>query len=205
MSNKSLQKTLFKSFASGILGFSFVCLIFVLLNMNASKKDKVKKETFSQFVIKPPVKKKEVVKLKPKPKTKKVDLKPNMQSMLKGMSFGLPAFEMDWGNEGGVLGGNSDYMDGSRVDKKPKPIYRAPLSFPQEALAKEIGGYVTFGLFIDAAGKLKKVELLDSEPKGIFDEAALNNIQTWKFEAAEHKGIKVATWQKQRIVFARED
>lgn len=205
MANRLLKRIFFKSLSAGLAGFSFVCLLFILLNLNASNKDEDKKETFSQFVIKPPVKKKEQVKLKKKPKPKKANLKPNMQSMLRGMSFGLPAFEMDWGNDGGVLGGNSDYMDGSRVDKKPKVVYRAPLSFPQEASSKDLGGYVTFGLFIDALGKLKKVEVLDSEPKGIFDQAALDNINTWKFEAAEHKGIKVATWQKQRIVFAKND
>lgn len=194
-----------KSLAAGSLGSLFVIFIFVSLNHHAMNKEKKNSESYTQFAIKAPVKKKEVVKAKPKPKKKKVDLKPNMQSLLRGMNFGLPAFEMDWGDGDGLLMGSSDYMDGSKVDKKPKVVYRAPLSFPSSAASEGINGYVTFGLFIDSSGKLKKIELLESEPQGIFDQAAEANIQTWKFEAAEHKGIKVATWQKQKIVFSMEN
>ena len=120
--------------------------------------------------------------------------------MIRGLSFGLPAFEMDLLADGGPLG-SDNYMNGKDVEIKPKVVYRPDLRFPKEALDKRINGYVVVGVFIGSQGSIEKVEIMESEPRGYFDFVALENIKKWRFKPAKHKGVRVSTWQEQRITF----
>jgi len=166
--------------------------------MHKKTNDKVESVTRFDVLKKKP---KKITRIKPRKKPrKKQTLKPNVRSMIKGLSFGLPAFEVDLLADGGLLG-SDNYMNGKDVEVKPKLTYRPELSFPQEALDKEIDGYVVFGVFIDSTGSIEKVEIMESEPEGFFDDVALKNIEKWKFKPAKHKGVSVSTWQEQKISF----
>ena len=174
--------------------FSFVNSSFMLV-----KNPKSKQNVTSFRVVKK--KPKKITRIKPKKKPeKKAVLKPNMRNMIRGLSFGLPAYEMDLLADGGLLG-SDNYMNGKDVEIKPKVTYRPDLSFPEEALNKNINGYVVFGVFIDSEGGIEKVEIMESEPQGFFDEVALRNIKKWRFKPAKHKGVSVSTWQEQKITF----
>jgi protein TonB len=174
--------------------FSFVNSSFMMIKEPKSSKNITKFK-----VVKKQAKK--ITRIKPKKKPeKKQTLKPNMRNMIRGLSFGLPAFEMDLLAGGGLLGGDN-YMNGKDVEIKPKVVYRPDLTFPQEALDKNINGYVVFGVFIDSQGTIEKVEIMESEPSGYFDDVAMENIKKWRFKPAKHKGVTVSTWQEQRITF----
>ena len=177
--------------------FSFVNSSFMML------KEPKKTQSVTKFkVLKKQPKKITRVKPKKKPE-KKQTLKPNMRNMIKGLSFGLPAFEMDLLADGGLLDADN-YMNGKSVEVKPKVTYRPDLTFPEEALKKNINGYVVFGVFIDSSGAIEKVEVMESEPEGYFDQVAMENIKKWRFKPAKHKGVSVSTWQEQRIIFNAE-
>ena len=144
---------------------------------------------------------KKITRIKPKKKPeKKPSLKPNMRGLIRGLSFGLPAFEMDLLVHGGLLD-SDNYMNGKDVEIKPKVMFRPDLRFPQEAMDKNINGYVVFGVFIGVQGEIEKIEIMESEPQGFFDDVALENIKKWRFKPAKHKGVVVSTWQEQRIIF----
>jgi TonB family protein len=49
------------------------------------------------------------------------------------------------------------------------------------------------------------VDVIESHPKGLFDKAAMASLKKWRFKPAVHKGINVATWQEQKIVFDAEE
>ncbi len=188
-------------------GFGLMLSLGLLLLVNASffsASRKADRKKVAQFVIKKQVKKKQVQAKKKIVKKKTNDLKPQLNNLISGLSFGIPAFELDF-NAGSDFLNNGNYVDGKKVDEKPKVLYRPDLEFPERALQDNISGYVVFGMFIDQDGGLQKVDILESSPKGVFDKSALSNIKKWKFKPAMHKGVKVATWQEQRIVFNGEE
>jgi len=199
------MKAFVKTFLGGFAGLAGTLGLLMLINSSLMDFGKSKKtEKVVRFEIKNPQQTKKIAQIRKNKKQKKSNkLKPDLRSMISGMSFGIPAFEMDYGSGSDFLN-QGGYMNGSKVDQKPKVVYRAELEFPEEAVDSNKSGYVTFGVFIDESGALKKVDVLDSYPKGVFEKAATDSIKRWKFKPAMHKGINVATWQEQKIVFDAE-
>jgi protein TonB len=198
-------KSSVKTFLGGFSGLIGTLGLLMLINSSLMDLGRTEKmERVVKFEIKKQQQTKKLSQIKKKKKPKKTNkLKPDLRSMVAGMSFGIPSFEMDFGSGSDFLN-QGGYMNGAKVDQKPTVVYRAELEFPSEALDSNKSGYVTFGVFIDENGELKKVDVLDSHPKGIFEQAATASIKRWKFKPAVHKGINVATWQEQRIVFDAE-
>lgn len=189
-----------KFYLKGFLGVCLSLALFALVNSSLLGFKKDKKSLKTQFKIAQLKQAKKHLKKPLKKKSKPKTLKPDMRSLISGLSFGIPALEMDFGSSSDFLNSGS-YMDGSKVDKKPKVVYRPDLSFPEEALDKNISGYVVIGVFIDQEGRIQKTDVIESSPRGVFDKVALENLKAWKFKPAEYKGAKVATWQEQKIVF----
>jgi len=199
------MKNLLRSLGAGLLGLIATLALLMIINSSLMEMGRTTDtERVVKFEIKKQQQTKKIAQIKKKKKPKKNNkLKPDLRSIVSGMSFGIPAFEVDLGSGSDFLN-QGGYMNGSQVDQKPKVIYRAELDFPEEALNANKGGYVTFGVFIDENGNLKKIDVLDSHPKGVFEKAAAASLKRWKFKPAIHKGINVATWQEQKIVFDAE-
>jgi TonB family protein len=64
------------------------------------------------------------------------------------------------------------------------PISRAAVNFPPAAAAKSIdAGTVKARLTIDAAGRVKDVQIVESRPRRLFDEEAARSLREWRFNA----------------------
>lgn len=82
----------------------------------------------------------------------------------------------------------------------PKIVKKVPPEFPAEASKKGIStGTVKAKLVIEADGKVSDVEILESEPKRVFDRAVKAALMEWKFEAGEKGTHEV------KLVFKNED
>jgi len=92
-------------------------------------------------------------------------------------------------------------MTDDTVDQAPRAVYQAPVTFPARARAQGIKGYVVFSLLIGITGEIEQMEIVESYPEGVFDEAATQGINQWKFEPAVYQGQAVRAWAKQRIRF----
>jgi len=67
----------------------------------------------------------------------------------------------------------------------PKPTEAQPLGYPPDAYAAGIGGTVTLFIEISPEGGLRKAVVKDEEPKDqLFGAAALEGVQTWRFDGA---------------------
>jgi protein TonB len=75
------------------------------------------------------------------------------------------------------------------------------MEYPRAALKKKISGYVLFNLLIDTNGNIERVNILESQPEGLFEDVARAGIENWKFKAALYQGKKVKVWAKQKISF----
>ena len=82
----------------------------------------------------------------------------------------------------------------------PKVIKKVPPDFPREAAQKGIStGVVKAKLSIDADGKVSDVEIVEAEPKRVFDRAVKSALMEWKFEPGEKATHEV------KLVFKNED
>lgn len=64
-----------------------------------------------------------------------------------------------------------------------RPLVRFPPDYPPVASREGIEGWVEMRFSIDTSGAVINIEVIDSEPKRIFDRAARRALQRWKYQA----------------------
>lgn len=129
---------------------------------------------------------------------------PQLSGSLSGMSFGIPAFDVRdiTAMDESVLGSARDIvMTEDSVDSPPRARQRSQVDYPRRARERGITGYVTMNLLINADGEVERVNVLESEPAGVFDDAAVASVSAWRFDPATYKGIPVKLWAKQTLRF----
>ncbi len=126
---------------------------------------------------------------------------------LSGLSFGLDAFQnlMVEGSsalEGAAAG--DVVMTESTVDDPPKPVERVAPEYPSRARAKAVEGHVNLSVLIGEDGVVRDVQVLESEPAGVFDDAARTALRGWRYQPAMYKGRAVPVRVQQLLRFALE-
>jgi periplasmic protein TonB len=82
----------------------------------------------------------------------------------------------------------------------PKVVKKVPPEFPAEAANKGVNkGSVKAKLTIEADGKVSAVEILEAEPKRLFDNAVKEALREWRFEPGEK------TTHEVKLMFQNED
>ncbi len=132
---------------------------------------------------------------------------PGLGASLAGLDFGLA------GLSPGELGAEADALIGARdevvmtaatVDAPPRPVSQVPPRWPEAARRRGLNGRVTVRLKVRADGSPDEVEVLEAEPPGVFDAAALEAVRQWRFEPATYEGRAVAVRVTLPLVFAME-
>lgn len=78
--------------------------------------------------------------------------------------------------------------------------YVAP-EYPDRALTDRISGTVTVQYTVDKQGRTRDVKVVESVPKGVFDDAAIGAIQRWRYRPAQYNGQAVEVPVRTRIRF----
>jgi protein TonB len=83
-------------------------------------------------------------------------------------------------------------------DRDIIPLVRINPDYPRRAQERGIEGWVQFEFTITTSGTVKDVKVIDSEPKGLFEDAATKAILRWKYNpkveegrAVERRGVRV--------------
>lgn len=169
------------------------------------------------FVQKSPVKKsrfdvvkkvkKTVAKKKAPPKKKKKKTTKTMKPLLDlnfavgGLDLGIDALALGMGQSRLLSGSGNEVFTEDLVDQVPVVTHRDPLVYPEEAVEDKINGSVTLRILVKSTGRVGQVNVVNSEPQGLFDQSALAAVRSWVFQPAELKGKPVNVWMKQRIQF----
>jgi len=208
--NEKLRKSLYAT-TFMLFGTALVMGTLVLINDSQDELNNVKNSQGAEikFDRKKPKAKQEVRKPKPKPKPKRSRPAPpapllGLSSQLSGLDLGLPDFSMEGldGLDGDILGGaNGVVMTDDTVDQSPRAVYQGPMPYPPRARAKGIEGYVVFSLLIGITGEIEQIKIVESVPEGMFDDVAMQGVNSWKFEPAQYQGKSVKAWAKQRVRF----
>ncbi len=128
----------------------------------------------------------------------------SLDSSLSGIDFGLPGFSASDLNDlqDELLGDTRDVvMTDDSVDSPPRPTYQAPMQYPSSARSKGVEGYVVLSLLISATGEIEKVQVLEAQPSGVFEDAAQEAVRKWQFQPAQYQGRNVKVWARQRVRF----
>ncbi len=83
----------------------------------------------------------------------------------------------------------------AKVETKPEPpkiipakiISRSPPRYPNRALKAGTEGWVQVRFEITKEGVPVNIEVLDSEPKKVFDDAAVKSVKKWRFSPARNQ------------------
>ncbi|CAH6796461.1 Protein TonB [Vibrio chagasii] len=70
--------------------------------------------------------------------------------------------------------------------------------YPKVALESNLSGYVVMTFNINKQGDVTNIVVVESNPKGIFDKAAVQALSKWKYEP--HKDVELIA-QIQKLVF----
>ncbi len=81
------------------------------------------------------------------------------------------------------------------------PIVRIEPQYPREALLKGIEGWVRLRFIIREDGTVDKPQVVDANPKRLFNRAAMRAILRWKFKPRIVDGQAVSREAEQVIDF----
>ena len=93
------------------------------------------------------------------------------------------------------------YFRGSEVDERAMPLNEVNLVYPQRALASGQSGVVTLRLKIDHQGVLRDAFVVDAQPAGVFENAALEAVLELKFRPALRNGVPVGSVKTIEVPF----
>lgn len=81
------------------------------------------------------------------------------------------------------------------------PLVRIAPRYPKQALRMRKGGFVTLEFTVREDGSVTEVRVIEAQPKGLFNRAAIAAIKQWKFKAKVINGVKVTQKGRQTINF----
>jgi len=77
------------------------------------------------------------------------------------------------------------------TDTEEMPLVRINPDYPPRAQSRGIQGWVIVQFTITPAGTVKDAKVVEGEPKGVFDEAAVNAVSRWKYNPKVQEGVAV--------------
>lgn len=93
------------------------------------------------------------------------------------------------------------YLLSSEVDVRAMPVNMPVLVYPEKAQQMRIDGLVKLKVFIGANGRIDAVDIVDTRPPGVFEEAALNALLATSFTPARKNGRDVKSQKLIEIKF----
>ncbi|MEW6984262.1 energy transducer TonB [Colwelliaceae bacterium 6471] len=92
-----------------------------------------------------------------------------------------------------IEGQNTDLGKLSNApDNDARPIVRVNPKYPIDAARNGTEGWVVLAFDINAIGEVININILDSQPKRVFDSAAKQALRKWKYRAKSVNGKQVA-------------
>ena len=87
---------------------------------------------------------------------------------------------------------------GAMVLQAKRIRFTAP-TYPRKALEEGVSGSVTVDFIVDVNGEPTELRITDANPPGVFDQAALEAVEHWRYEPFRLEGVLTAI--PDRVVF----
>lgn len=93
------------------------------------------------------------------------------------------------------------YYTARELDVRAEPLNDVALVYPQLAYQQRIRGKVTLRILINERGGIDQVSVLESEPRDVFEEAALTATRALEFSPALKNGRRVKSQKTIEVTF----
>ena len=93
------------------------------------------------------------------------------------------------------------YFTGLEVEVRAEPLNDPPLVYPQRAYQSRVRGKVMLRILINERGGVDDVLVVESEPRGVFEAAALDAARSLQFSPALRFGSRVKSQKTIEIAF----
>ncbi len=100
-------------------------------------------------------------------------------------------------NLGGVATadmGDDFVFEAYELDQAPAPVVKVPPAYPFKARERAVEGVVQVKMLINRDGSVAQLQVLDSRPEGVFEEAVKKALPRWKFNPGKIQGKAVTAW-----------
>lgn len=87
------------------------------------------------------------------------------------------------------------------IDVVPAKVVKRVLPVVPAGVSSKTKGYVVLSYNIQTNGKVSDIQVVESEPAGVFDESARDAVRRWVYEPRKENGVTVASPGKARLVF----
>jgi len=87
------------------------------------------------------------------------------------------------------------------VDVVPAKIVKRVMPVPPSNLGRNNKGFVVVTFNIGTNGRVSDIQVVESEPQGVFDDAAQDAVRKWVYEPRKENGVAVESNAKARLVF----
>jgi TonB family protein len=102
--------------------------------------------------------------------------------------------------QGGV-GLPAHYFKSSEVDQRAEPVKLGILLYPDSAYLRRIPGVVALRVFLNETGGIDAIDVIESHPPGIFEQAAIDAVLNTRFAPARLLGHAVRNVKTVEIRF----
>jgi protein TonB len=83
-------------------------------------------------------------------------------------------------------------------------LARFPPIYPLRAKQRGIEGWVKVSLVVDTSGRVSRIQILDSQPPGVFEQSVEQCVRRWRFRPGTIDGIAVEATAETTIHFKLE-
>ncbi|MBD3222490.1 TonB family protein [bacterium] len=138
----------------------------------------------------------------PPEKEPQVDFAPELPTpSLTAPQLAGPAVAIDPSLVGGPAPTGSLAFDVSDLDRPPRSVVRRQPQYPYRARQRRIEGRVRVRFLVGVDGRTSRIEVVEAEPEGVFEQAVIDAVSGWRFEPGVLAGERVAAWVVTPIVF----
>ena len=74
-------------------------------------------------------------------------------------------------------------------------------SYPRAALQSQQTGWVVVAFTVDSDGRTRDIHVVDSQPRTVFDHAAIDAVNRYRFTPAMKDGVAISSTRQQKIEF----
>jgi protein TonB len=85
--------------------------------------------------------------------------------------------------------------------RPPEIVSAGSIAYPADAKEKKVEGYVRVAYDVAVDGSVTNVRVVEADPPGVFDEAAIAAVRGWRFHPAISNGKPVVKELVSRVNF----
>ncbi|MES9995890.1 TonB family protein [Desulfovibrio aminophilus] len=88
-----------------------------------------------------------------------------------------------------------------QVERAPRLLRKVEPKYPLTARKRQVTGKVLVKFLVDPEGRVRHLDVVESRPEGVFDQAAVEAVSAWEFTPGVLRGRSVSVWMLLPISF----